>query len=255
MKQIISFQKLCVLMLIVFFASCNQQVEKKTDKKNIKKITMKKFAVVLAGNGVFDGSEIHEAVMSLLAIKKLNCEYEVFAPDVPQHHVINHITGEEMKEKRNVLIESARIARGKIQALSKFDARNYDAILFPGGFGAAKNLCTFAFDGVDCKVNEEVKKVVKEMYSLKKPIGALCISPVVIAKVLGNNIKLTIGQDDGTAKAIEALGAKHEKTNNGEVTIDIENKIVTSPCYMLNADITHIAEGAENTVKAMLELM
>lgn len=214
--------------------------------------TMKKFAVVLSGCGVFDGSEIHEATLSLYAIKKLGATYDVFAPDIPQHHVINHITGQEMKETRNVLVESARIARGQIRDLEQFDPAGYDAILLPGGFGAAKNLSTFAFDGPDCTVNPAVQKALKGMHKAGKPIGALCISPVILAAVLGK-VKLTIGQDKGTAEAVTKLGATHLNTSHGEVVIDEMNKVFTTPCYMLDADIVQIGEGAENIVKEMLD--
>ena len=213
----------------------------------------KKFAVILSGNGVFDGAEIHEATMTLYAIAKNGGEYEIFAPDIKQHHVINHITGEEMDETRNVLIESARIARGNIKPLSVFSKEDFDAIVFPGGFGVAKNLCSFAFDNVDCTVNPEVERVIKEMAAAKKPIGALCISPVLIARVLGN-ITVTIGQDTGTAESIEKLGAIHKNTGHGEVVVDETNKIVTTPCYMLDANIAQIAEGADAVVKAILKL-
>ena len=188
---------------------------------------MKKFAVILSGCGVFDGAEIHEATLSMYAIKKQGADYDVFAPDIMQHHVVNHITGEEMPEARNVLVESARIARGKIQPLSKFNPAGYDALLFPGGFGAAKNLSTFAFDGPDCKVNTDVEKAVKVMYEASKPIGALCIAPVLLAKILGKG-NLTIGQDKGTAGAVEKLGAKHKSTVHGEVVFDKENKLFTT---------------------------
>ena len=215
---------------------------------------MKKFAVVLSGNGVFDGAEIHEATLTLWAIKKNAATYEVFAPDIPQYHVINHITGEEMNEARNVLVESARITRGKIQDLRNFRVADFDALIFPGGFGAAKNLSNFAFKGASCEVNTDVAKAVKGMHDLKKPIGALCISPVILAKVLGN-IEITIGQDTGTADAVEKLGARHINAGHGEVVCDNENKIFTTPCYMLDADIVQIANGAENIVKSMLNVM
>ncbi len=212
---------------------------------------MKKIAVVLSGCGVYDGAEIHEATLTLLAINKQNAEYEIFAPDIQQHHVINHITGEEMNETRNVLIESARIARGNIKNLSEFDSKHFDAIIFPGGFGVAKNLCSFAFEGTDCVVNEEVENAIKEMFKLNKPIGGLCISPVLLAKVLGE-IDLTIGQDQGTADAIEKMEATHVKSSFGEVIIDKNNNIYTTPCYMLESTISQIADGINNIIKAML---
>ncbi|HPG32619.1 MAG: isoprenoid biosynthesis glyoxalase ElbB [Lentimicrobiaceae bacterium] len=212
---------------------------------------MKKFAIVLAGNGVFDGAEIHEATLTMLAIRKQGAEYSIFAPDIEQHHVINHMNGNEMPETRNVLVEAARIARGKISPLSDFKARDFDALIFPGGFGVAKNLCTFALSGTECKVNAEVEKAIKEMASLKKPIGALCISPVLIAKVLGN-VEITIGNDATTASAVEKMGATHMITTHGEVVRDKHRPVFTTPCYMLDADIVQIAEGAENIIKAIL---
>ncbi len=213
---------------------------------------MKKFAVVLAGCGVYDGAEIHEATLALLAIKTYGCDYDCFAPDIPQHHVINHLTGEAMPETRNVLVEAARIARGNIHPLSEFRAEAYDVLLFPGGFGAAKNLSTVAFDGPKAKVNPEVEAVITSMHSLGKPIGAMCISPVFVAKVL-QNVKVTIGQDEGTATAIQAIGAEHIKTGHGEVVVDEANKIFTTPCYMLDAAITDIWEGAQNLIKTILK--
>ncbi|TFH22716.1 MAG: isoprenoid biosynthesis glyoxalase ElbB, partial [Bacteroidia bacterium] len=146
---------------------------------------MKKFAVVLSGCGVFDGAEIHEATLSLLAIAKKGCAYEIFAPDIQQYHVVNHITGDEMEETRNVLVESARIARGKIRDLKQFNPSSFDGLLFPGGFGAAKNLSTWAFEGADASILPEVEVAIRGMVDLKKPVGALCISPVILARVLG----------------------------------------------------------------------
>lgn len=213
---------------------------------------MKTFAIVLSGCGVFDGAEIHEATLTMLAVKKHGADYEIFAPDISQHHVVNHITGEEMNEQRNVLIESARIARGKITPLHDFDAARYDAIIFPGGFGAAKNLCDFAFSGPDCTVNEDVENAVRSMAEAGKPIGALCISPVIMAKIFGD-VDVTIGEDQGTAQAVEAMGAQHVKTGHGEVVRDKKRNVFTTPCYMLDATIVDIANGADNIVKAMME--
>ncbi len=215
---------------------------------------MKTIAVILSGCGVYDGAEIHEATLSLYSIAKNGCTYKIFAPDINQHHVINHITGEEMNETRNVLVESARIARGAISPLSDFVAADFDGLLFPGGFGAAKNLSNWAFNGPEGTVNREVSDAINCIVGLKKPIGALCISPVLIAKVLGN-IELTIGDDSGTVEGVEAAGAKHVNTTHGEVVIDQKHKIVTTPCYMLDATIDQIGEGAENVVKAMIKLM
>jgi len=215
---------------------------------------MKKIAVVLAGNGVYDGAEIHEATMTLLAVVRNGAEYQCFAPDIEQAHVINHLTGQEMSEKRNVLVEAARIARGDIKSLSGYRAADYDALIFPGGFGVAKNLCTFAFDGTDCQVNSEVERVVRETVAAGKPVGALCISPVLIAKILGD-VKVTIGQDEGTLQAIQKLGGSHVKTGHGEIVVDEKYKVVTTPCYMLDSSIDQIATGAENVVRKIMELL
>lgn len=213
---------------------------------------MKKFAVILSGCGVFDGAEIHEAILTLLAIAQQGASYEIFAPDVNQHHVVNHLTGKEMPEKRNVLVESARIARGKISPLSRFDAHDFDAIIFPGGFGAAKNLSTVAFDGPNAKVNPDVEAAVRAMYQAGKPIGALCIAPALIARIL-ENVEVTIGNDPGTASTIEKMGGKHIKATHGEVVVDKKNKVFTTPCYMLDATIVQIYEGVSNVVKEMLK--
>lgn len=214
----------------------------------------KKFAVILSGCGVYDGSEIHESVFTLWAIAKAGAEYEIFAPDINQSHVINHITGDEMDEKRNVLVESARIARGDIKPLSGLDVAQFDALIIPGGFGAAKNLSSFAFEGPDCSIHPEVEKAVRETNEAGKPIGAICISPVIIAKVLGE-AKMTIGSDQGTAEAIKEMGATHVNTTHGEVVIDNERKIATTPCYMLNATVPQIATGAENIVNAVIKMI
>ncbi|MDF1570966.1 MAG: isoprenoid biosynthesis glyoxalase ElbB [Bacteroidales bacterium] len=215
---------------------------------------MKKFAIVLSGCGVFDGAEIHEATLSMYAIAKNGATYEMFAPDIDQHHVINHITGEEMQEKRNVLIESARIARGSIRPLTDFSASDFDGLLFPGGFGAAKNLSDWAFKGSESTVLPEVARAIREMVDTGKPLGALCISPVLIAKTL-EGAELTIGSDAGTAAAIEQAGATHVATTHGEVVTDTRYNLFTTPCYMLDASIEQIGEGAENIVKAMLDHM
>ena len=215
---------------------------------------MKRFAIILAGCGSKDGSEIHEATLTMLAIQKNGAMYEIFAPDIPQHHVVNHITNQEMRETRNMLVESARIARGNIKALSQLRVDDFDALIIPGGYGVAKNLCNYAFKGENCTVNPEVEKVMKAMAEKGKPIGALCIAPVLLAKVFGD-IEITIGQDRGTAIAVEKMGARHVNTHHGEVVIDQKRKLFTTPCYMLDANIVQIWEGADAIVKAMLKSM
>ena len=213
----------------------------------------KMIAVVLAGCGNRDGSEIHEATLTLWAIHKNGADFQCFAPNIPQHHVLNHLTGKEMHETRNVLVESARIARGKIKDLKEFKAADFDALIFPGGMGAAKNLCTYAFNGPECSVNEDVARGVKAMHAAGKPIGALCIAPVLVAKVLGA-VDLTTGQDQETARDLAAMGARHTPTAQGEITVDRANRIVTTPCYMLQSRVDQIGDGADNLVRAILEL-
>ncbi len=213
-----------------------------------------KFAVVLSGCGVYDGSEIHEAVLTLYAISINGGEYDIFAPDIPQHHVINHLTGKEMQETRSVFIESARIARGKITRLIEFRASEYDALIFPGGFGAAKNLSTWAYDGPDAYILPEVEKCILDMVKAGKPVGALCISPVLLAKVL-NGVEITIGDDKETIDGIGKLGAKHIETTHGQTVVDKKYKVVTTPCYMLDATIAQIGKGAENVVKEIMKMI
>ena len=212
------------------------------------------FAVVLSGCGVFDGAEIHEATLTMLAIKEAGADYQCFAPDIPQFHVINHITGEKMNESRNVLIESARIARGDIKPLSDYLATDFDALIFPGGFGAAKNLSTIAFDGANAKINPQVEKSVKTTLALHKPIGALCISPAVVAKVI-EGVEVTIGSDPGTAEAIEKMGSKHVVTTHGQVVHDYKYNVFTTPCYMLDATILDIKEDATIVVNEMMKAL
>ncbi len=214
----------------------------------------KKFAVILSGCGNKDGAEIHESVMTLWAIHKHGAEYQCFAPDIDQHHVLNFITNQEMAEKRNVLVESARIARGAIMDLKAYKVNDFDGLVMPGGLGVAKNLSTFAFEGADCTVNEDVVRAVKETAAQNKPIGALCIAPAIIAKILGD-VEVTIGQDPGTEAAIVKMGASHQQTTHGEIVVDRQHKIVTTPCYMLDARVDQIGEGAENLVKALLEML
>ncbi len=213
----------------------------------------KKFGVILSGCGHQDGAEIHEATLTLWAIHKNGADYQCFAPDIPQYHVLNHITGEEMNEQRNVMIEAARIARGDIKPLSAYRAEEFDGLVIPGGFGAAKNLCTYAADGPECMVNEDVAEAVRSTHRAKKPIGALCIAPVILARVLGKGT-MTIGQDQTTADHLTAMGATPVPTWQGEIAVDTSNKIVTTPCYMLNSRVDQIGKGADNLIRAMAEL-
>ena len=216
----------------------------------------KKVGVVLSGCGVYDGAEIHESVITLLALDKAGVNIICMAPDVPQMHVVNHLKGEPAAgENRNVLIESARIARGEIKNMKDVKAADLDALVFPGGFGAAKNLCTFAVDGVDCKVNPEVERLVREMHRAKKPIGFICIAPAMAAKILGSHQpKLTIGSDRGTAEAIEKMGGRHVECKVDKAVVDEANKIVSTPAYMLGPTIAHVAKGIEKCVEEVLKM-
>ena len=217
-------------------------------------MSKKSIAVILSGCGHQDGSEIHEATLTLWAIHKNGADYQCYAPNIKQHHVLNHTNGEEMDEERNVLIESARIARGNILDLAEFQAASHDALIIPGGFGAAKNLSSYAFDGSDCQVNEDVQKAILAMKQQNKPIGALCIAPTILAKVLGQ-VQLTIGQDPSTAANIETMGARHKSTMQSEVVVDKEHKVVSTPCYMLDSRVDQIGEGVDLLVQEVLKLM
>jgi len=213
---------------------------------------MKKFAVVLAGCGVFDGAEIQEAVLTLLAIDRNGAAFQCFAPDITQHHVLNHLTGKETGEKRNVLTESARISRGDIKPLNTFSSKDYDALIFPGGFGCAKNLCSWAMEGDLCTVNQEVENAIKGMFDAGKPIGAMCIAPVILG-ALFRDAHLTTGKDPASGGFIEKTGNHYIHASHGEVIVDQAKKFFTTPCYMLDATISQIAEGTENIVKEMLK--
>lgn len=215
---------------------------------------MKKIAVVLCGCGTLDGSEIHESVMTLLAIDRNGAEYEIFAPDAEQHHVVNHLTGQPTGEKRNMLTEAARIARGNVKPIGECNVSGFDAIIFPGGNGSAKNLFTYAIDGENCTVRDDVAKLIRAFHTAGKPVGALCIAPVMIAKVLGD-VTVTVGNDPATASSVAAFGARHSETKQREVCCDTDNKVFTTPCYMLPARISDIAECADNLIKEMLKQM
>jgi len=220
---------------------------------------MAKVGVILSGCGVYDGSEIHEAVITLLALDRAGAEIVCMAPNTDQMHVVNHLSGEPAPgEKRNVLVESARIARGNIRNIAQVKASDIDALIIPGGFGAAKNLCDFAVKGPDCTVNPDVARLIREIVAVKKPLAAVCIAPAIVSKVLGDDKKahnLTIGTDEGTAQALEKMGSDHVACPVNEFVVDRENKLVTTPAYMLAGRISEAAEGIEKTVKALLELI
>ncbi len=215
---------------------------------------MKKFAVILCGCGSLDGSEIHESVMTLLAIDRNECEYSIFAPNDNQFHVVNHCTKQATDEKRNMMVEAARIARGDIRPIEECHVEDFDALVFPGGNGAAKNLFTYAFDGPNCKVREDVASLIKAFHQQHKPIGALCIAPVMIAKVLGD-VTITVGNDEATIENVLRFGSKHINTQQTGVIADKQNMVFTTPCYMLPARISDIADCAQNLIDAILENM
>lgn len=214
----------------------------------------KKIAIIIGGCGHRDGSEIHETTMTMLAVEEHGATYQMFAPNRNQYHVLNHLDGTEMHEQRNMLVEAARIARGNILPLENFDVNQFDAVIFPGGFGVAKNFFNYAFKGMDCEVDEQIAHIIQSVHQAEKPIGALCISPVLMAKILGN-ITVTIGQDAKTARDIEQMGATNVNTSNGDVVTDKKNKIFSTPCYMLDANLVDIHEDAYNLVEAMMEYM
>jgi len=216
---------------------------------------MPRFAVVLSGCGRADGTEIHEAVSALLSIDENGCTYQCYAPNIEQAAVINNLTSQKTEEHRNVLVESARIARGNIKPLSELDVSDFDCFVFPGGLGAITNWCDFAVSGINCKVENSITRVLEEAYKQKKVIGAMCIAPVTIAKVLGKyGITVTIGEDKTVAEAIAKTGAKHEKTKVNEACIDKTHRVVTTPAYMLAKSIKEVYAGAEAMVKAMIDL-
>lgn len=217
----------------------------------------KKIGVILSGCGVYDGAEIHEAVATMVALEKHDLEMKMMAPDIDQMHVINHLKGEVAEgETRNVLVEAARIARGNITALSVDAVSDVDGIIFVGGFGAAKNLSNYAVEGAGMQVDPTVETVLKAVKAAGKPIGALCIAPVILAKILGEEgPTLTIGNSAPDAENLEKLGATHQMTGHEEVVVDKALKLVTSPCYMLDATITNIINGADKLVGELRALL
>jgi enhancing lycopene biosynthesis protein 2 len=217
---------------------------------------MKKVAVILSGCGVFDGAEIHESVLVLVALDRANAQIICAAPDVPQHHVINHLTKQvAANETRNVLVESARIARGSIVALDKLKVDEIDAVILPGGFGAAKNLCTFALENEKFGVHPQVTRVLQEAHKLGKPLGFVCIAPAIAAKLFGpDKVEFTIGTDAATASALAKSGAEHVSCNVRNVVIDRRLKIVSTPAYMLAQRISEAEAGISKLVQAVLEM-
>ena len=213
-------------------------------------------AVVLSGCGRADGSEIHESVCTLLCLENMGCTYQCFAPDIKQAAVINHIDNQPMHENRNVLIEAARIARGNIKDIKEFNADDFDGIIFPGGMGAVTNWCDFAEKGTECTVNTSIYSVIRQCYDKKLVIGAMCIAPLLIAMVLADRkVHFTLGAGGTTAQKLEALGAVHEEVGVSDVCIDRENRVCTTPAYMLASNMLEVCQGAQNMVGAMCQLI
>lgn len=217
----------------------------------------KKIGVILSGCGYLDGAEIHESVITLLALDRAGAEIKIMAPNKSQMHVINHKSGDVTGEVRNVLTESARIARGAVEDIAEIKAADLDGLILPGGYGAAKNLTDFAVKGAECTIHPEVERLLKDMIKAKKPVGVICIAPAVLARALkgkGPKAKLTIGNDKDTAKALETLGAKHVTCKVDDIVVDEENKVVSTPAYMLGPSIKNVAAGIEKLVKKVVEL-
>ncbi|MEA1985972.1 MAG: isoprenoid biosynthesis glyoxalase ElbB [Candidatus Marinimicrobia bacterium] len=218
---------------------------------------MKKIAVILAGSGRADGSEIQEAVLTLLALDKRNVDVKVFAPNIQQMHVINHLTDEESPESRNVMVESARIFRGDIQDIKDANIDDFDAIVLPGGFGAAKNLCNYAMKGLDCEFNSDVENFVVAGLKKNTPIGFICIWPVLgafLTKKANIRAKLTIGNDKATAEHVEKLGNEHIECEASNCIVDEKNSIVSTPAYMIGKSISEVSEGIDKLVGEVIKM-
>ncbi|UDI92742.1 isoprenoid biosynthesis glyoxalase ElbB [Pseudomonas sp. IAC-BECa141] len=214
----------------------------------------KKVAVILSGCGVYDGAEIQESVITLVRLDQRGAQVQCFAPNIAQLHVINHLTGEEMPESRNVLVESARIARGNVKDLREADVEDFDALIVPGGFGAAKNLSNFASEGAGCTVQPEVLALAEAFAEAGKPVGLICISPALAAKIYGPGVTCTIGNDADTAAAMNKMGATHEDCAVTDIIEDKARKLVTTPAYMLAQTISEAASGINKLVDRVLEL-
>jgi enhancing lycopene biosynthesis protein 2 len=214
----------------------------------------KHVAVVLAGCGVYDGAEINEAVLTLLALEEAGATYQCFAPNMPQMHVINHLTGQVMDEQRNVLVEAARIARGNIKDIVEAKVEDFDALLVPGGFGAAKNLSDFAIKGAGLTVQPDFLRFAQAFHAAAKPVGLICIAPAMSARIFGEGVECTIGNDADTAAAIAATGGKHVNCPVDRAVVDTRNKLVTTPAYMLAGKVSEAAAGIRACVRDVLAL-
>lgn len=214
----------------------------------------KKVAVILSGCGVFDGAEVQEAVLTLLRLDQQGAQYQCFAPDRAQVDVVDHLTGLETGEQRNVLVESARVARGAVYALDELKVSEFDAVVVPGGFGVAKNLSDFAVHGAECSLQTDFEQAITGFHQAKKPIGLLCIAPVLSAKLFGAGVRCTIGSEPATVQAVEAMGAQHEDCTVDQVVIDERYKLVTTPAYMLAEGPAEAARGIFKLVDEVLAM-
>jgi len=213
-----------------------------------------KFAIILSGCGQHDGSETQETILTLLSLAQENISWEAFAPDIPQKQVINHRTrAREPQETRNVLTESARLVRGKIKPISEGKASAYDAIVLPGGMGAVTNLCNWADKGADFSFDPQVKTFLQEAIKTQKPIGCICIAPVMIPALV-SGATLTLGNDPNLAKDLQNLGCTHVNCSSSSIIIDPQHKLVTTPANMLSASIDEVYTGIHKLIKALAEL-
>ncbi|NYT74444.1 isoprenoid biosynthesis glyoxalase ElbB [Halomonas sp. QX-2] len=216
----------------------------------------KQVAVILAGCGVYDGSEIYETTLTLLRLDQLGIGYRCFAPDIEQHHVVNHLTQEVIEgEQRNVLLESARLARGEVSPLEELDADSFDAVIVPGGFGVAKNLSDFASAGDSMQVLDALKAALVGFREEAKPIGLMCISPVLVPRLLDEGIAVTVGNDPAVSGAISAMGGLHRSCGVEDIVVDLEHRVVTTPAYMLATRISEAATGIFKLVDRIAEMM
>ncbi|MCG3745028.1 isoprenoid biosynthesis glyoxalase ElbB [Vibrio cincinnatiensis] len=215
---------------------------------------MKKVAVILSGCGVFDGAEIHETVLALHAIEKQGASWHCFAPNINQQIVINHLTGEEMNETRNVLVEAARIARGKIQDVAKLNVQEFDALLLPGGFGVAKNFSDFATQGAKCCINDDVATACRAFAKVGKSAGYLCIAPALIPHIYSTGVEGTIGNDPDTACAFNKMGGEHVNCPVDDYVYDQQYNVLSTPAYMLAENISQAAAGIDRLVKRLIQL-
>ena len=215
---------------------------------------MKNIAVILAGSGVFDGSEIYESVVTFIALEKAGVSYQCFAPNIAQADVVNHLSQSTMDESRNVLVEAGRLTRGNVKDLAQIDVSQFDGLILPGGFGVAKNLCNFAEKGSDCIVNACVEGTIRAFKRAHKPVGFMCISPVIAAKIYGDQLQCTIGHDGELTKTINAMGAEHVDCTVDNIVIDQRHKVVTTPAFMLGQKVTDIVVGIEKLVAAVIRM-